>query len=380
MSRRWCINGRFLSQSVTGVQRYGRQVLQSLDALMAEGHPLVRNLDLNLIVPHDADDIPALPAIETRVHGKRSGYVWEQFELPSAVGKSGLLNFCSTGPLAIRKQVVCVHDVNTRLVPQNYSWQFRTVYRLLMPALGRRAEAITTVSEYSAGLLHRYKVSAPAKTHVIGNGHEHARRWLPMHSDKTRAAAGANTILVFGTASPNKNVKLLVGMAHQLAENGFRLAISGAANSRVFQSQGLAAAANVTYLGRLSDNEIAALLQDCLCLAFPSFQEGFGLPPLEAMALGCPVIVSDTSCLPEICGDAALYASPYVAGQWLGAFIQLRDRNLRDSLIQRGKERAKRYSWRASAVRYLELMAKSDAVALPAVSVAPQRPTTSFAR
>lgn len=362
MKRVWNINGRFLGQPVTGVQRYGREILAALDTLLASDHPLARNLNVRLIVPKSVEAVPALQAIHVQRYGRLNGHAWEQLQLPVAVGRGGLISLCSTGPLAIRKQCVCIHDLNTRLIPESFSRAFNTAYRILIPALGRTAEAVSTVSHYSARLLNEYSVSGPGKTHVVFNGHEHALRWNPQHSDKTRAVAGDRTIVVFGTGSPNKNVGLLVAMAEKLAESGLQLAVAGATDLRVFAaSADIAQSPNVVCMGRLSDAELAALLQDSLCLAFPSFVEGFGLPPVEAMALGCPVVVSDSTCLPEICGEAALYASPRDADQWLSQFIALRDDPaLRETMRAKGQARAQLYSWRASAQRYLELMAISD--------------------
>jgi glycosyltransferase involved in cell wall biosynthesis len=366
MTRHWSINGRFLTQPVTGVQRYGCEIVRALDQLMSSAHPLVRDLDLELIVPRTATgEIPKLKAIRVHRWGSVQGHLWEQAVLPFAV-RGGLISLCSTGPVSVRKHVVCVHDLNTRLVPDSFSRRFRALYRVLIPLLGRTAERISTVSKFSAEQLYRFGAATPAKTMVIGNGREHVLAWRPTHTARTRAAAGPDTIVVFGTGSPNKNVGLLVGMADSLAKANLRLAVAGATNLRVFSaSSHVPIADNIVCLGRLTDDEIAALLQDSLCLAFPSIVEGFGLPPLEAMTLGCPVVVSRSSCLPEICGDAALYASPTDPDEWLKRFIELRrDSALRAGLIERGFRRSKLYSWHASAELYLDVMARSDGVAV----------------
>ena len=100
---------------------------------------------------------------------------------------------------------------------------------------------------------------------------------------------------------------------------------------------------------------------DSFCLAFPSFTEGFGLPPLEAMALGCPVIATDRASLPEICGEAALFASPTDPEAWFRQLIRLRSSaSLRAQLVAKGRLRAKLFSWAKSAELYLELMARAD--------------------
>ncbi|MEP9399334.1 glycosyltransferase family 1 protein [Mesorhizobium sp. KR2-14] len=362
MGRHWAINGRFLTQPVTGVQRYASQIVRGLDGLLASGRH-EGDLEVELLVPPGTDVFLPLSAIGVRSIGRFGGHAWEQAVLPANV-RGGLLSLCNTGPVALRKQIVCIHDANTRNFPQSYSPAFRALYRGLAPTLGRVAERVSTVSHYSAQELQRHGICRLDKIFVAPNGHEHALQWKPEHSPATRMLAGRDTIVVMGSSAPHKNLELIVGMADELAACGFDVAVVGMADPRVFNgSVARKAAANLHWLGRLSDEEIAALLQDCLCLAFPSFEEGFGLPPLEAMALGCPVVVSDRASLPEICSDAALYAAPDNADAWLAHFIRLRaSPALRSAMIATGTTRASRYSWRTSAEIYLAAMARSDGV------------------
>ena len=332
-----------------------------MDQALDVGVVAYQNLTLELVVPGTSVEVPPLRNIRVASIGPGRGHLWEQAVLPFAV-KNGLISLCSTGPLAVQRQIVCIHDMNTRLFPESFSPQFRALYHILIPALGHRVAQVSTVSHYSATQLEAFGVCSADKTLVIGNGHEHVRRWAPEHSEKTRAAAGPRTIVVFGTGSPNKNLKLLFDITEQLGNQGLNLAIAGKIDPRVF---GFAAdipeRPNVFCLGRVSDGELAALLRDSLCLAFPSFVEGFGLPPVEAMALGCPSVVSNTTCLPEICGDAALFASPTAPEQWMQHFLRLRDdAHLRSSIVEKGRERAKLYSWKQSALRYLQAAAVLD--------------------
>lgn len=361
MARSWSINGRFLTQPLSGVQRYGEEIVQALDALLSEGHPLTRGLSLELLTPPVLTRPLPLAAIEMRRTGTSGGHTWEQLTLPRAP-RGGLLSLANTGPVAARKHIVCIHDVNTRIYPSSYSAQFRALYRVLLPALGRSAARVATVSHYSANQLSAFGIARRNKMAVIPNGHEHALRWSGRHSLNTEKAGGGNTILVIGSPAPHKNVRLLLEMADQLAAAGLRLAIVGMADPRVFsQNATVTEAPNVLWLGGLTDNEISALLDDCLCLAFPSFAEGFGLPALEAMARGCPVVVSDRTSLPEICGDAALYAAPTASAAWLAHFQRLKDdQGLRTGLIEKGHAQARRFRWRKSAELYLKLMARVD--------------------
>jgi glycosyltransferase involved in cell wall biosynthesis len=359
--RHWAINGRFLTQPMTGVQRYGREILTALDALAVSRHLLARGVEFEVLVPPGEYEHHRLKAIPVRVIGQGRGHLWEQAYLAPNV-RGGLISLCNTGPLLVRKHIVCIHDLNTRLAPSSYSRQFRMLYRVLVPMLGQSAAAMTTVSQFSAGQLTSLGIRRPGTVDVAPNGHEHALRWHPQQARSAGLGVDRDTVLLIGSRAPHKNMDLLLRMSGKLRAAGLRLAIVGAQNARIFQSHaGAGEAANVVWLGRVDDDELAGLLTSCLCLAFPSFTEGFGLPPLEAMTLGCPVVVSDRASLPEVCGDGALYASPDSEEEWLAHFRSLRDHpNLRRDLIARGRAAAARYSWTRSAFAYLEIMARLD--------------------
>ena len=364
MTRHWTINGRFLSQPLTGVQRYAYEVVRELDRLVATRTPLAQGLEIEIVAPPDAVDSMALSAIGSRVVGRAGGHLWEQTVLPSAL-RGGLISLCNTGPLSVRKQIVCIHDANTRNYPESYSRAFRSLYRMLMPAIGSAARQVATVSHFSAGELARFGIAKPRKIFVATNGHEHAARWEPRHSAATRSAAGPRTIVLIGSNAPHKNTGLVVGMADRLAAAGLKVAVVGMSDQKVFKAtRPLPQADNVAWLGRLSDDELAALLGELLCLAFPSYVEGFGLPPLEAMTRGCPVVASDRACMPEICGEGALYADPDDPEAWIGHFVGLAETpSLRAELAERGLARSQLFSWRATAERYLKAMAEADGLA-----------------
>lgn len=361
MKRHWAINGRFLSQPVTGVQRYAREITRALDSLLANRPGLAEELELELLVPPNISELLDLQVIKTRKIGRAGGHIWEQFVLPANVD-GGLLSLCNTGPIAIKKHIVCIHDLNTRRYPDSYSMAFRALYRVLPPAIGRSAAAVATVSRYSAQLIEDYRLAPSSRVFIAPNGHEHALRWIPRHSQITADIASADTIVLLGSRAPHKNIGLLTGLAHKLSAIGLMLAVVGGSDPRIFNGgQAEQLADNIFWLGRLSDNELAALLQDSMCLAFPSLEEGFGLPLLEAMTIGCPVVSSDRASMPEICGDAALYASPENPEAWLECFARLKnERDLRRKLKVKGSIQAARFSWFTSAELYLAAMANCD--------------------
>lgn len=362
MARRWTINGRFLSQPTTGVQRYAGEITVALDKLVSQDHPLARDLDLQLACPPGSAQLP-LSSIRVRKLGRAGGQLWEQVQLPFSLGGGGLLSLCNTGPLAWRKQIVCIHDANVWNAPASYSPAFRGFYRALLPLLGKRAWRVSTVSNHSRHELVSRHIVSMADSFVASNGHEHALRWVPHHSQATRGAASRDTIVLVGSPAPHKNVALILNMADRLAQAGLRIAVVGATDPRVFRAQIRQEGMNIDWLGRVPDGEMAALLADSMCLAFPSLAEGFGLPALEAMAIGCPVVVSDCASLPEICADAALYAPPDDPSAWFDSFVRLRNSPaLRSEMIAKGQARACAYGWRATALRYLEAMAEADGV------------------
>ncbi len=368
-ARHWAINGRFLAQPVTGVQRYAREVVRALDARIVAGDPLARNLSVELLLPPDRKDELALGAIRTRVIGSLGGHGWEQAVLPARV-RGGLVSLCNTGPLATGRQILCIHDLNTRACPQSYALPFRMLYRTLVPALAARVRHVTTVSNHSAVELVRYGLCGAQKITIAPDGHEHALRWASRHSIRTQLAAGPGTVVLLGSRAPHKNIDLILGMGERLAQAGLRVAVVGLSDGRVFGKAREREAANIGWLGRIGDDELAALLEDCLCLAFPSLVEGFGLPMLEAMVRGCPVVASDRASLPEIGGDAVLYAPPDRADIWFERFVQLaEDAALRHAMIARGRGQAEKFSWDDTARRYLELMAGMDGLPLAAGAV-----------
>jgi glycosyltransferase involved in cell wall biosynthesis len=355
--RQWAINGDFLTLRRNGVARYAREVTRGLDALLDEGHPLTRDLDLTLIAPREPDEpLKCIPTtIVKEFKYPRLPQFWVQMQLPFFV-QGGLLSFCNLAPVACKRHIACIHDLHTRFMPESYSVPFRLAHRVILPLVGRRAARITTVSGLSKDHLAEFGVAAKEKIVVAYNGSDHAKRWDSTRSGLSVTAARPFA-LCFGRPEKYKNTELLVRLAPLLDEIGMDLWVAGDLAPSAFNDQ-----KNVRILGRISDDDLAKALSEAVCFLFPSRIEGFGLPAVEAMTHGCPVIASTAPCLPEICGGAALYADPDDAGAWRGAVARLRDsRAVRRQIIEQGFARAERYSWRAVAECYVALMAEVDA-------------------
>lgn len=347
----FAINGRFYAQAVTGVQRYAREVVSVLDGLLGD-----QGGRAQLILPAAATALPPLAAIRTCHARGASGHLWEQAVLPMRVD-APLLNLCNTGPLSVRRQIVCMHDTNVFDAPGSYSPTFRALYRVLLPSLVKRGAMITSVSHFSARQLAQRLGIPPRAIKVMYNGREHVFRWNAAGSGLPARLHGIRPfVLLLGSRARHKNAAFILRQADALDAQGIDLVVAGG-SAAIFSRTEAVRARNIHGLGFVTDDDLAWLYAHALCLAFPSRSEGFGIPVLEAMTLGCPVIASDQSCLPEICGDAALLAGPDDAPKWQAHVRSLlASPALRAELRGRGLERAKAFSWRDSAEGYLDLL------------------------
>jgi glycosyltransferase involved in cell wall biosynthesis len=350
-------NGRFMSRPITGVERYGWEIIREIDALCTEGHAATLGLDFEIVRPKGFISQQPFTHIRTTIVGSRTGHLWEQFDLPRYAKDGILVNLCNFAPLVGSTNVTCVHDANVYLMPSNYSSRFRTAYRILLPLVIRRSQKWVTVSRYSADQLAYFHISNRAPDAIVGDGSEHILRLNPSLSRLASADLPRPFIFAMGSRSPNKNIDLILSLAGSLRSEGISIVLAGGVNVDVF---GTSAAINhdlAFELGRIEDHDIAYLFSRALCFTFPSFYEGFGIPAVEAMACGCPVISANTSAMPEVLGDAALYCSPADASAWLAAIRKLNSTpDLRADLVARGRKRAAHYSWRESALRLIEVM------------------------
>lgn len=354
------INGRFLTQPLTGVQRVGSELLRALDALAGEG----RAPPITILAPPGAT-APWLRSIELRVVGSIGGQAWEQGALASAARGSLLINPANTAPLlAGRDQLVVIHDAGAFDTPESYNVLFRSWYRLLHRALARRGVRIATVSQFSRARLAHWLRRDPMSIAVIPEGAEHILREpadgtiLDRHGLRPHGY-----VLAVGTGAAHKNLGLLTVAASWLGGRGLTFAMAGARDPAVFAADG--ALPGAVALGRVSDRELRALYAGALCLVFPSRYEGFGLPPLEAMACGCPVLAARAASVPEVCGNAALWFDPALPESLITALTQLCDEpGLADRLRHDGLERARAFTWRGAAASLLAQIAPACAAAI----------------
>jgi glycosyltransferase involved in cell wall biosynthesis len=375
MPRRLAINGRFLSQSITGVQRYAREMVVGLDRLLV-GSPLPRGMDAVLLLPPDVDPAAellngSLRRIKPIRVGSHTGQMWEQYDLLSSAGGDLLVNLCNSAPLLHRRQIVCIHDAAVKAQPKNYSLAFRIWYHLLHGTLTRSARRIFTVSEFSADEIARCYGADRREIAVVPNAAEHMAAVVPDPQVlRQHGLTPGEYVFALGGNSRTKNVAAVVRALHRMGEPRPKLVVAGHATTRIFSGKGDAEELGIS-VGKLSDGELKALYQNALCFVFPSLYEGFGIPPLEAMTCGCPVIVSPLASLPEVCGTAALYADPFNPSDIAEKIVQLRDEpSLSLQMRSEGYQRAKSFSWANSAHRLLGVISQELSIA-PAAETLP---------
>lgn len=328
------INGKFLTQRITGVQRYAREILKELDKICGES-------DIELAVPFGIKDFPQYENIRIVEVGKFHGNLWEQISFPRYVKKlKGVsLNLCNSAPLS-GKKVITIHDVKIKAHPEFFSKKFLAWYNILFKNITKKSEKIITVSEFSKREIIKYYKVSPEKIHVIGNAWQHFER-LKFDEGALKKYGLRKNEFYFSMSSlePNKNLQWIINAAENNKDSIF--AVAGGINNKVFLQKETDSPENVKFLGYISDEEAKTLMRDCKAFLYPTIYEGFGIPPLEAISSGAKnIVVSDSEIMHEILEDSAIYVNPFVYNFKIEEVID--KENSFDQILAK-------FSWRRSA-------------------------------
>ncbi|MGK2697242.1 glycosyltransferase family 4 protein [Serratia surfactantfaciens] len=334
------INARFLTQDITGVQRFAAELCLQLARLRD---------DVIFLSPRDIKQVDIASRLNVKVVGSRSGHLWEQWDLPFFLRKKGfplLVNLGNTAPLLYLNKVITLHDISYLRYPKTYSWSFRYYYRLLMPLLLKTCKKLLTVSDFSKSEICLQYGFPVEKIHVIHNAV--SGKFAEDHEAKIRG----RYFLAVSSHHYHKNFHGLLIAFNKLPEKyKMHMVVAGSTHPNYQSLEFDKNLGNkVSFVGRVSDEELVDLYRNAFCFLFPSLYEGFGLPPLEAQACGCPVIASNAAAIPEVLGESAILVDPLNNEALTEAMEKvLLDPKLRESLIAAGTKNIERFSWLLSA-------------------------------
>lgn len=343
------VNSRFLTQSITGVQRYAIEICLELK----------KNLKENIVFvsPSNIKQKEYAEKLSVKVVGCNKGYLWEQIDLPLYLRKKGnplLLCLCNTAPIYYRNKIVTVHDVAFEAYPQTFNKVFLRVYRFIIPKILKSALKVITVSQFSKEEIIKYYGIEKQKIVVVYGAVAHI-----FHLNKGLNVKKNKYFLAVSSLNYRKNF-ISVLQAFEIYEKNQSdvfLYIVGDVNNNNFKNIDIARYKNdsqIKFLGRVSDEKLVEYYNNACAFIFPSIYEGFGIPPLEAQACGCPVLVSDIPSLREVVAESGMYCNPNVPKDIADGMRKII--NNPNDLKKKGFENVKRFSYVISAKQIYDVI------------------------
>jgi glycosyltransferase involved in cell wall biosynthesis len=321
------INARAaIRAEIGGVERLTRELALRLPALRPDRYRVIR---------------------PSRRLAHRAGHLWEQALLPAqTLGADLILSPGNVAPAASRRNVVVLHDAAALRHPEAYSRAFVAYHRYILPLLARRARLVLTPSTFSRDELVEVLGADPARIVVVPEGVD--ERFSPdaeATSARRRHDLDRPYALVVGTVSDRKNLAALEPVAQALGERGIELVLAGSDRGYLRGE-----VPGVRRLGYVDEALLPGLYAGARVVVMPSRYEGFGLPCLEAMASGVPLVAARAGALPEVCGDAAVLVDPDRPGELAAATVTAATEDrLRAALRVAGIVRAGEFTWERTA-------------------------------
>lgn len=326
------VDGKYLIQRTTGVQRYAREII---------GRWSSAGLNFSVLDPRNSPI------------GRRRVEVWEQ--LLGRAARDGML-WCptNTGPVNFQRKVLTLHDGAVLAHPEWFAKRYSLWRRWAIPRLLKSSFMVLTVSEFSKHIICDRTGYPQDRIRVIGNGVD-LQSYGPWKADSAvpfRYGIKKPYFLSVGSIDPRKNIGAAIAAWQRLpaaCRDEFDLVIVGG-ESAAFGASEVQAASCAHMLGYVPDADLPMLYAGATAFLYPSKFEGFGLPVLEAMASGTPVLAGNCSALPEVTGGAALLVDPYsIEDIAAGIYDLMINEPLRQRLVELGQRWVKRFSWDETA-------------------------------
>ncbi len=344
------VNSVFLANKMVGVTRFAIEISKELKII----DPNIKFIAPPKILHQEvANELNVIP------FGKSKGYLWEQTMLPLFLKNRKnytLLNLQNTAPLFCENQIVTLCDIKYVRYPQCCSFVSRTTLRTIVPRVLKSCKHIITISEFSKKEICDFYQINPDKISVI-----YCDSFIKFNKENVeKKIENEKYILTVSTLNYHKNLGVLIDAFNQMEDTNIFLYIVGELTNSSYSSllhAKIKQNKKIKLLARIDDNELIKLYQSAFAFVYPSFYEGFGIPPLEAQACGCPVIASDQASLPEVLQDSALYFDPYNTNDIKEKILFLLKNELEGKkLILKGNNNIERFSWKKSAEKLYEII------------------------
>jgi glycosyltransferase involved in cell wall biosynthesis len=321
MTKEIWVNTRFLSQQISGVQKFAIELCRELKAI---------NPNIKFVAPSNVIHQEIANELNVVITGNRTGQQWEQIDLPKFLNKKNsplLLNLCNSAPISYSNSIVTIHDLAFLENPKWFSPTFRIWYKYLIPRILKKAKHVFTVSEFSKNELEK-RLSTPTENiSVIYNGI--ASDLIQYKIGHPNSGSRKKTILSVGSINPRKNIKPLIEAFNSLNLEEYELLIVGATNSNFGKEKFEIDNKNIKLLGYVSDEELWKLYKSSALFVYPSLYEGFGIPILEALYFGCPVLTTNLEVYKEVYGKFEInYSDGNSSKDYMIAIKNALDNNL----------------------------------------------------
>lgn len=345
---KYAINGRFVVRKLTGQERFATELLRELDKICEKD-------EFVMVVPEYAETLPDYKNIKIVKYGKVKSHFWEQISLYRYCKKHHLVsvNLTSTCPL-LDSGIVCCHDAAAyeirELLTQNLYGRLSYIWhQMMIEAVKRSKYPIITVSNYSKSRLSKFMKVPESRFHVISNAWQH---YLRVNEDESifeklpKGYVRGEYFMALSSLSPQKNFIWVKEVAKRNLEKKFLIVgrAEGFTKLGIDDLQG----SNLLFTGYLTDGEIKSLMKGCRAFIHPAVYEGFGIPPIEALACGTELIVSTAACLPEVYGNSAHYIDPHNYDVDLDELLK--------EPVAPASQVLDKYSWSSEAKKLLNLL------------------------
>jgi glycosyltransferase involved in cell wall biosynthesis len=338
------VNGRFLTQKTTGVQRVATEISTHLKAHYKQ--------EIVFVCPNQKFINPVAESLNCIKVGFFGGYLWEQIELPLFLFRkrvSLLLNFCNTAPIMYNKNLLVIHDVAFKVNKKWFDWKFIFVYNIMFYFNLKKAKRIITVSNFSKNeILKFYPKTKSENIEVV-----YLASFLEFKESKLPKK---EYYLAINSLNQRKNIATIIEAFKLLDPNIYKLKVIGQTNTKVFKGSNYETIFNVEFLDEVTDASLYNWIVEAKALINASFYEGFGLPALEAMSLYTPCILSDIPVYRELYNKSAFFFDAESANQLA---LQVESMEQSDNYFETCKKGfilSENFSWETTSKQYISII------------------------